>query len=73
LLQKKKIPKKSAGDLLKGHEMKHRFIEKNQMKQKGLVGRRKNRKVSITDSRHRYPTLPNMLNRAFRAETVNEK
>lgn len=43
------------------------------MRRKGLVGRRKTRKVTTTDSRHPYPVAPNHLNRDFQAEEPNEK
>jgi transposase InsO family protein len=43
------------------------------MRAKGLVGRRKTRKVATTDSRHPYPVAPNHLNRDFQAEAPNEK
>jgi putative transposase len=35
------------------------------MRLKGLVGRRKTRKVTTTDSRHDYPVAENLLNREF--------
>lgn len=43
------------------------------MRLKGLVGRRKTRKVTTTDSRHDHPVAPNRLNRDFQAAEPNEK
>ena len=43
------------------------------MRQEGLVGVRKNRKVRTTDSNHRFPVAPNLLNRDFTAEQPNQK
>jgi len=43
------------------------------MRQDGLQGRRKYRKVTTTDSKHDYPIAPNVLNREFRAAKPNEK
>jgi putative transposase len=43
------------------------------MRLKGLVGRRKNHRMSTTDSRHKYPVAPNILNQAFGAEAANQK
>jgi transposase InsO family protein len=43
------------------------------MRQEGLVGRRKHRKVVTTHSRHRYPVAPNLLNQEFNAEKPNHK
>lgn len=43
------------------------------MRQNGLQGRRKYRKVSTTDSKHDYPIAPNVLNRDFQAEKPNQK
>ena len=43
------------------------------MRLKGLVGRRKWRKVSTTHSRHAYPVAPNILNRAFQTDKANQK
>jgi transposase InsO family protein len=43
------------------------------MSLKGLVGRRKTRKVRTTDSQHDRPVAPNHLNRDFQAEEPDEK
>lgn len=43
------------------------------MRQNGLQGRRKYRKVSTTNSKHAYPIAPNVLNRDFQAEKPNQK
>jgi putative transposase len=43
------------------------------MRQDGLQGRRKYRKVTTTDSQHDYPIAPNLLNRDFHAEKPNQK
>ena len=43
------------------------------MRQDGLQGRRKYRKVTTTDSKHNFPIAPNVLNREFRAAKPNEK
>lgn len=43
------------------------------MQLKGLVGRRKHRKVSTTDSRHSYPVAQNILNRVFQTDKANQK
>jgi putative transposase len=43
------------------------------MRQDGLKGRRKYRKVRTTDSRHEFPVAENLLNREFRAEKPNQK
>lgn len=43
------------------------------MRLKGLVGRRKTRKVTTTDSRHDYPVAENLLNREFQADEANQK
>lgn len=43
------------------------------MRLKGLVGRRKTRKVTTTDSRHDHPVAENLLNREFQAEAPNAK
>jgi transposase InsO family protein len=43
------------------------------MRQDGLQGRRKHRKVTTTDSQHDYPIAPNLLNRDFHAEKPNQK
>jgi putative transposase len=39
----------------------------------GLQGRRKRRKVTMTDSKHAFPVASNVLNREFKAEAPNEK
>jgi putative transposase len=43
------------------------------MRQDGLQGRRKYRRVTTTDSKHNYPVAPNVLNREFKAEKPNQK
>lgn len=43
------------------------------MRLKGLVGQRKTRKVTTTDSRHDFPVADNLLNREFQADEVNQK
>jgi len=43
------------------------------MRLNGLVGRRKVRKASNTDSRHDHPVAQNLLNREFRAAAPNAK
>ena len=43
------------------------------MRQEGLQGRRKRRKVVTTDSQHSYPVAENILKRDFEAQKPNEK
>lgn len=43
------------------------------MRQEGLRGMRKYRRVITTDSKHRFPVAPNLLNREFQAEAPNQK
>jgi transposase InsO family protein len=43
------------------------------MRQDGLKGRRKYRKVRTTDSQHGFPVAENVLNREFEAEKPNQK
>jgi putative transposase len=43
------------------------------MRLNGIVGQRKKRKVTTTNSRHAYPVAPNLLNREFQAEQANQK
>jgi putative transposase len=43
------------------------------MRLEGLYGRRKQRKVRTTDSRHNFPIARNLLNRQFRADAPNTK
>jgi putative transposase len=43
------------------------------MRQDGLKGQRKYRKVITTNSRHNFPVAPNVLNREFSAERPNQK
>ena len=43
------------------------------MRQEGLVGRRKYRKMVTTNSKHPYPIAPNLLNQEFEAEKPNQK
>jgi putative transposase len=43
------------------------------MRQDGLQGRRKYRKVIATNSKHDFPIAPNVLNRDFRATQPNQK
>ena len=43
------------------------------MRQDGLKGQRKYRKVITTNSKHNYPVAPNVLNREFQAERPNQK
>jgi putative transposase len=43
------------------------------MRQDGLKGRRKERKVRTTDSQHDFPIAENLLNREFKAEKPNQK
>lgn len=43
------------------------------MRLNGIVGRRKHRKVTTTNSRHAYPVAPNLLHQEFQAEGANQK
>lgn len=43
------------------------------MRQEGLQGQRKYRKVMTTHSKHNFPVAPNVLNREFQAEKPNQK
>ena len=43
------------------------------MRQEGLQGMRKYRRVVTTDSKHHFPVAPNLLNREFQAESPNQK
>lgn len=43
------------------------------MRQEGLKGQRKYRRIVTTNSRHAFPVAPNLLNRAFHAERPNQK
>jgi transposase InsO family protein len=43
------------------------------MRQDGLKGQRKYRKVITTNSQHDFPVAPNVLNREFSAEKPNQK
>lgn len=43
------------------------------MRQDGLRGQRKYRKVITTDSKHSFPVAANVLNREFQAEKPNQK
>lgn len=43
------------------------------MRLHGIVGQRKHRKRSTTNSRHTYPVAPNRLNQNFQAEAANQK
>lgn len=43
------------------------------MRQDGIKGQRKYRKVITTDSKHDFPVAPNVLNREFEAEKPNQK
>jgi transposase InsO family protein len=43
------------------------------MRQAGLKGQRKYRKVITTNSKHNYPVAANVLNREFQAEKPNQK
>jgi putative transposase len=43
------------------------------MRQDGLKGQRKYRKVITTNSKHSFPVAPNVLNREFQAEKPNQK
>ena len=43
------------------------------MRQEGLVGQRKYRRVATTNSKHLYPVAPNLLNQEFKAEKPNQK
>jgi transposase InsO family protein len=43
------------------------------MRQNGLQGRRKHRRVRTTDSKHAYPVAPNLLNQSFQANEPNRK
>lgn len=43
------------------------------MRQDGLRGQRKYRRVITTNSKHSFPVAPNLLNRDFRAEKPNQK
>lgn len=43
------------------------------MRQDGLKGQRKYRRVITTDSKHDFPVAPNVLNREFQAEKPNQK
>jgi len=43
------------------------------MRQNGLQGQRKYRKVITTNSKHSFPVAPNILNREFQADKPNQK
>ena len=43
------------------------------MRQEGLKGQRKYRRIVTTNSRHAFPVAPNLLNRGFHAERPNQK
>jgi len=43
------------------------------MRQEGLKGQRKYRRVVTTNSKHDFPVAPNLLNREFQAERPNQK
>jgi len=43
------------------------------MRQEGLKGLRKYRRVVTTDSKHQFPVAPNLLKREFHAESPNQK
>jgi putative transposase len=43
------------------------------MRQEGLVGRRKHRRMVTTHSKHPFPIAPNLLNQEFNAEKPNQK
>lgn len=43
------------------------------MRQDGLKGLRKYRRVVTTDSKHHFPVAPNLLNREFQADKPNKK
>jgi len=43
------------------------------MRLEGLYGRRKQRKVRTTDSKHSFPIAHNLLNRQFQSDTPNTK
>jgi transposase InsO family protein len=43
------------------------------MRQDGLKGSRKYRRVVTTDSKHQFPVAPNLLNREFQADQPNKK
>ena len=43
------------------------------MRQDGLKGQRKYRRVITTNSKHRFPVAPNLLNRDFHADRPNQK
>lgn len=43
------------------------------MRQDGLKGQRKYRKVITTNSNHKFPVAPNVLNREFTADGPNQK
>jgi putative transposase len=43
------------------------------MRQEGLIGQRKARKIHTTNSNHSFPLAPNLLNREFEAQTPNQK
>jgi len=43
------------------------------MRQEGLKGQRKYRRIVTTNSKHDFPVAPNLLNREFQAERPNQK
>jgi putative transposase len=43
------------------------------MKERGWLVARKKKYVKTTNSLHHYPIAPNLLNRDFRANNINEK
>lgn len=43
------------------------------MRQDGLKGQRKSRRVVTTNSKHNFPVAPNVLNREFQADKPNQK
>lgn len=65
-------PRVHAQLCAEGFHYNHKRIARL-MRLKGLVGRRKQRRVSTTDSRHTYPVAPNVLNRDFQTATTNRK
>jgi hypothetical protein len=43
------------------------------MKERGWLVERKKKHVKTTNSLHQYPIAPNLLNRDFSANNINEK
>lgn len=55
-----------------GRHVNHKRVARL-MRQEGLVGRRKHRRMVTTHSKHPYPIAPNLLNQDFDAQKPNQK